>query len=338
MVRKVRWGLVGCGDIADKRVASALQSSRNGELLACTRKNQKLLREFQDRHKIPRGYRDYAELLDDPEIDAIYLATPVYLHCSQTIEAAKRGKHVLCEKPMAMDSEQCRQMIRVCRELCVKLGVAYYRRFYPVVQKIKQLLEDRLIGDPILVRTTLVEHTASGSTAKSAWRFIPELGGGGLLMDMASHRLDLLAMLFGLPDSISAATDTRLLSIAVEDTGSLLIRFASGLHAMAFASHCIASPLDDFEVYGTGGSIKASPLNGEQLIVVTNKTETFRLPKADNVHLPLVENFNGAILDDRDPRVTGEEGAKASLMLEAAYRSARTGEVVSFAKDGFENL
>jgi predicted dehydrogenase len=337
MVRKVRWGLVGCGDIANKRVAPAIRSSREGELLACTRKDPELLHEFQQRYEVPRAYPNYGELLNDPEIDAVYLATPVYLHYSQTIEAAKKGKHVLCEKPMAMDSQQCRHMIQVCRGYGIRLGVAYYRRFYPIVLKVKQLLESRVIGDAILTRTTLVEHTNAGSTATAAWRFIPELGGGGLLMDMASHRLDLLAMLFGRPASISAVTDTRLLEIAVEDTGSLLIRFANGVHAMAFASHCIRPPLDDFEVYGTCGTLKAGPLNGEDLVVVTDRTETFHLPKAGNVHLPLIEDFNEAIFEDRDPRVPGEEGMKASLMLEAAYRSARSGEVVKFEKDWPEN-
>lgn len=333
MVRKVRWGLVGCGDIANKRVAPAIRSSQDGELLACTRKDPELLREFQQRYEIPRAYLSYAELVNDPEIDAVYLATPVYLHCSQTIEAGKKGKHVLCEKPMAMDSQQCRQMIQACRHHGVKLGIAYYRRFYPIVLKMKQLLANRVIGDPILTRTTLVEHTDAGSTAMATWRFIPELGGGGLLMDMASHRLDLLAMLFGRPTSISAVTDTRLLEIAVEDTGSLLIRFANGLHAMAFASHCIRPALDDFEVYGTCGVLKAGPLNGEDLVVVTDRTETFHLPKAGNVHLPLIDDFNEAVLEDRDPRVPGEEGMKASLMLEAAYRSAQSGEVVKLGKD-----
>jgi predicted dehydrogenase len=338
MIKKVRWGLAGCGDIANKRVAPAIRSSPDGELSACARKNSALLHEFQKRHEIPKGYRTYAELLDDPDIDAIYLATPVYLHCSQTIEAAQKGKHVLCEKPMAMDSEQCLQMIRVCRKLGVKLGVAYYRRFYPVVRKIKQLLENRLIGDPILARTTLVEHTSTGNLAEATWRFVPELGGGGLLMDMASHRLDLLAMLFGSPASVSAVTDTRVLEIPVEDTGSLLIRFANGLHAMAFASHCSRFPMDDIEIYGTEGCVKAGPLNGAQLVVTTDRSETLHLPKADNVHLPLIEDFNEAVRSDRDPCVNGEEGVKASLILEAAYRSARTGEVVKFEKDWPKSL
>jgi predicted dehydrogenase len=331
MPEKIRWGLVGCGDIANKRVAPALKSAQGSQLRACLRKNPDLLHEFQLRHQIPKATMDYSELLDDPEIDAVYIATPVYLHCSQTIKAAEKGKHVLCEKPMAMDSQECRRMIEACRNHGVKLGIAYYRRFYPIVLKIKELLEDGRIGDPILVRTTLVEHTDVGLEALASWRFIPDQGGGGLLMDMASHRLDLLAMLFGCPLSVSAVTDRRVFRIAVEDTGSLLIRFASGVHALAFASHCGRFPLDDFEVFGTKGQLKVSPLNGSELQVVTDRSETFYLPKSENVHLPLIEDFNHALFENRDPRVTGEEGMRASLILEAAYHSAQFGEVVKLS-------
>jgi predicted dehydrogenase len=331
MPERIGWGLVGCGDIANKRVAPALKLAAGSQLRACIRKNPGLLREFQLRHQIPQAYMDYSELLDDPEIDAVYLATPVFLHCPQTIMAAKKGKHVLCEKPMAMDSQECRRMIEACRSRGVKLGIAYYRRFFPIVLKIKELLEHGSIGEPILVRVTLIEHTQGALEAPASWRFIPDQGGGGLLMDMVSHRLDLLAMLFGCPHSVSAVTDTRVFRIAVEDTGSLLIRFASGVHALAFASHCVRFPLDDFEVFGTRGHLKVSPLNGSELQLVADKSEIFCLPKAGNVHLPLIEDFNRALFENRDPLVTGEEGMKASLILEAAYRSAQSGEVVKFS-------
>ena len=331
MPEKIGWGLIGCGDIANKRVAPALKLAQGSQLRACLRKNPGLLREFQLQHQIPKAYTDYSELLDDPEIDAVYIATPVFFHCSQTIMAAEKGKHVLCAKPMAMDSQECQRMIEACRSNRVKLGIAYYRRFYPVVLKIKELLEHGAIGEPILARTTLFGHSQVGLQAPAPWRVVPDQSGGGLLMDMASHRLDLLTMLFGSPLSVSAVTDTRVHRIAVEDTGSLLIRFANGVHALAFASHCVRFPLDDFEVFGTGGHFKASPLNGSELRVVTDSLETFDLPKAGNVHLPLIEDFNQALFENRDPRVTGEEGMKASRILEAAYRSARFGEVVKFS-------
>jgi predicted dehydrogenase len=331
MEKPVRWGLVGCGDIAEKRVVAALQSAKNSELIACARKQPEKLADFQKRHGISKGYVDPSELLADPEIDAVYLATPVFLHRLHTIEAAERGKHVLCEKPMAMDSHECEQMVRVCRSRGVKLGIAYYRRFYPVIGKIARLLEEKALGKIVLVRTTLVEHTELARSAPAAWRFVPEQGGGGLLMDMASHRIDVLCMLFGRPVSISALTHTRQLEIPVEDTGSLLIEFEGAIHAVAFASHCIHQSMDEFEIYGTDGHLRVSPLNGSKLRVVTDRSEVFDLPKADNVHLPLIEDFNQAIRENRDPRVSGMEGLKSSVILEAAYHAARQGKVVRFS-------
>jgi predicted dehydrogenase len=323
----VHWALVGCGDIAEKRVVSALQTAKNSELLACIRRDSARLQEFQFRHRIPRGYLDYQELLSDSEIDSVYVATPVVNHCSQAIQAAEHGKHVLCEKPMAMNVAECRRMIDACRRNRVKLGVSYYRRFYPVVLKIQELLNGGVLGEAVLVRTTLVEHPKPGDLRPLAWRFIPEQAGGGLLMDMASHRLDVLVMLFGLPRSIAAATNTRILELPVEDTGSLLMRYSNGLQVMAFASHCIRAPMDDFEVFGTKGHLKVGPMNGPELQVTTDHIEILSLPKAGNVHLPLVDDFNQAILEDGTPRVSGEEGMKASIILEAAYQSAREGKV-----------
>ncbi len=331
MDRIVRWALVGCGDIAEKRVVSALQSAANSQLLAIHRRDVARLREFQDRHGIPRGYADYQELLADPEIDAVYLATPVVWHCPQTIQAAERGKHVLCEKPMAMDVAECRRMIEACQSRHVKLGVAYYRRFYPIVLKIQELLEEKILGEPILARTTLVEHAEMAELRPLVWRFIPDQGGGGLLADMASHRLDVLAMLFGLPDSLAAFADTRMLDIPVEDTGSLLMHYSNGLQAMVFASHCVRTPMDDFEVFGSHGHLKAGPMNAPDLQVTTHNMQLFHLPKAGNVHLPLVEDFNRAIRRDCEPQVPGQEKMKASMILEAAYQSARSGTVVELS-------
>jgi predicted dehydrogenase len=117
----------------------------------------------------------------------------------------------------------------------------------------------------------------------------------------------------------------------VEDTGSLLIAFAGGVQATAFASHCVHAPMDDLEIYGTQASVRVSPLNGSTLQLSGSQSETWHVPKAENVHLPLIEDFNQAIRDDREPAIPGQEGMKVSLLLEAAYQAAREGTVVRFA-------
>ena len=150
-------------------------------------------------------------------------------------------------------------------------------------------------------------------------------------MDMASHRLDLMCFLFGKAVSVSALAHTRLLPIDVEDTGSLLLEFQGGIHALLFASHVAVNPRDDFEILGSSGQLRVCPFNDGELVVTTNETQVYHLPKPDNVHLPLVEDFNESIRLDREPMINGNEGLKASCLLEAAYLSAREKRVISSA-------
>lgn len=137
-------------------------------------------------------------------------------------------------------------------------------------------------------------------------------------------------MLFGPPRSVAALTTTRELDIPVEDTASLLIQFAGDIQAAVFASHCVHAAMDEFEVYGTRGSLRINPLNGSELRLSGDRSKAFHLPKAENVHLPLIEDFNQAVRENREPRISGEEGMKASVILEAAYRAARESKVVRF--------
>src|SRR3954453_20375818 len=136
----VRWGLLGCGDIARKRVAGAIIDDPTSRLVAAGRRDPDRLGEFCQAFGVERGYTSDAELLADPEVDAVYVATPVRLHLPQTLAAAAVGKHVLVEKPMALSAAECDRMIEACRRAGVRLGVAYYRRFYPIVRRIEQTL------------------------------------------------------------------------------------------------------------------------------------------------------------------------------------------------------
>ena len=152
---KLRWGLVGCGDIAQKRVAPALRDSSVCELVAVSRAQAHLAQSFAAQFGARRWYANRPELVNDPEIDAVYVATPVHLHAEQSIAAAGAGKHVLCEKPMAMNVAECDRMIAACRAANVKLGIAYYRHFYPVIDRIKTVIGSGEIGKPVLAQLTL---------------------------------------------------------------------------------------------------------------------------------------------------------------------------------------
>src|SRR5919197_2060291 len=145
-----KWGLIGAGDIVRRRVAPALRESSRCELVAISRARADLAAEFASTFSARRWYRRWRDLVVDPDVEGVYVATPVHVHAEQTIAAAEAGKHVLCEKPMAMDAAECDRMIAACRANGVRLGIAYYRRFYPTVRRIEALLTSREIGDPVV--------------------------------------------------------------------------------------------------------------------------------------------------------------------------------------------
>ena len=175
----VRWGIIGCGDIVHKRVAAAIQMEPHSELLAACRRDRAKLANFCEQFGVPAEYHDAQGLIDSPDIDAVYIATPVSLHASQTIAAAQHGKHVLVEKPMAVSVQQCDDMINACRRAGVNLGVAYYRAFYPVVERIRSLVESGEIGEVLSISATTSSAFRLRPGEQGYWRVIPELGGGG---------------------------------------------------------------------------------------------------------------------------------------------------------------
>ena len=151
-MKQLGWGLIGCGDIAQKRVAPAIRDLASCELIAVNRAQSELAASFAKQFGARKWYLDWKKLLRDEEIDAVYIATPVHLHAAQTIAAAEAGKHVLCEKPMAMNVRECDQMMEACRSNKVKLGIAYYRHFYPVVERIKAIIKSGEIGTSVLAQ------------------------------------------------------------------------------------------------------------------------------------------------------------------------------------------
>ena len=203
----LRWGILGCGDIVRKRVARAIQTHPACRLEAACRRDEARLQEFCKAFEVPRGYTDADELLRDAAIDAVYIATPVRLHLPQTLAAAAAGKHVLVEKPMARSVLECDAMIAACRQAGVKLGVAYYRRFYPIVARMRALVQDGAIGDVLSVSAVTSTPLALGAGEEGAWRVVLEESGGGALMDIGSHRIDLFLDLFGAIQDVHAFAD-----------------------------------------------------------------------------------------------------------------------------------
>ena len=323
----IKWGLIGCGDIAQKRVAPAICTLEGHRIEAIARKNPNRLGEFAEKFGVERTFGRAEELIENSQIDAVYLATPVNLHLQHTVLAAKAGKHVLCEKPMALDSPECDSMIEACEKAGVLLGVAYYRRFYPAVETIKAMLAGGALGIPILARAMAAEFWRFEDSHPMAWRIRPEEGGGGPLMDFGSHRIDVLLDILGPVIEVGAFTDRLLFERQVEDSALVIMRHNSGAHSIVGAYHSIGRHFDELEISGSRGNIAVPSLNSGRLIITGDeqKEKILERPPHQNLHLPLIEDFGQAINQGRQPRVTGDIARRTSRIMEAAYRANKEG-------------
>jgi len=318
---KVRWGLIGCGDISRKRVAPALRDSQQCELIAVCRAKPELAESFAREFGARRWYSEWPQLLLDHEIDAVYVATPVHLHAEQTIAAAEAGKHVLCEKPMALDVADCDRMIAACRINNVKLGVAYYRHFYPVVRRMKELVDAGELGVPIIVQVNAFEWFDPQPSDARSWLIRKDLAGGGPMFDFGCHRIEVLLDVFGSVIDVKATMAKTLFDREVEDVAIAVFQFLRGACGTLTVAHSAREPQDTFNLFCSHGSIHIRVLNEGTMRVVTGDAERIEAhPNAKNIHLPLIEDFARAVLEDREPVVTGEIGRKVALLEERIYQ------------------
>jgi predicted dehydrogenase len=239
--------------------------------------------------------------LTEAGADAVYVATPVFLHAPQTIACLRAGKHVLCEKPMALHYAEACSMQRAAEETGCTLGVAYYRRMYPKVNRAKELIAAGAIGLPVFAEATLHDWFHPDDGLRS-WLVDPKRAGGGPLFDIASHRIDLMNYLFGKPQRATGQLSKLVHPGEVEDNATVLIEYESGVRCAVDVRWHSRVPRDEFRIRGTDGEMDLTPLNGPAL-VYPDATE--HLPAHENLHYPCVENFVSAVLENQPLRSTG---------------------------------
>lgn len=319
----LRWGILGCGDVAEHKGGPPLYTVEGSELIGVMRRDREKAEAFATKHGAKRAYHTVDALLADPEINAIYVATLPYLHCEHTIAAARAGKHVLCEKPMALNVDECQQMIDACHEHNVTLMIAYYRPFYPNVVKMKELIAEGAIGKVVLAR---VNHTAFYDPSRhewGAWRTDPKISGGGVLMDLGSHRIDLLMHLLGDIKSACGYAETVQFPHPVDDSAVFTLRFESGPHAVANINWSVGVSVDEIEIYGTKGSLRCSPLNSGNLVLHTGGEEQpMNQPPLAYTHIGLVEDFVNHLKTGAPISCPGEVGLKTNAIIAEIYNGS----------------
>jgi predicted dehydrogenase len=238
----------------------------------------------------------------------VYVGTPVFLHAPQTIQALRAGKHVLCEKPMAMNEAEARTMLTAAEKSGKLFGVAYYRRFYPKILRAKELIAAGAIGKPVFAElTNHMWFDGLGAPGERNWLFDPAKAGGGPLLDIASHRIDVLNFMFGKPIRVTGQLSNVVHHYAVEDNASVMIEYESGVRGVVDVRWHSKTKRDECRIRGTDGEMEMSPLNGPELIYPGGREN---LPPNPNLHFPLIQNFLDAV-DGKTPLVSS--GADAYL-------------------------
>jgi predicted dehydrogenase len=284
----LRWLVVGVGDIAARRVLpSILEEPRSSLSGLVTRDAAKA-----QRYRVP-SWNDLDTALAQAPADAVYIATPVFLHERQTVAALRAGKHVLCEKPMAMNYGEASAMLHASIETGRTLGISYYRRLYPKVLRARELLAAGAIGRPVLAEATSHGWFAPDGGARD-WLYDPARAGGGPLYDIASHRIDLMNCLFGSPMRACGHSSTLVQPIAVEDNATVLIEYDSGVRGVVDVRWHSRIARDEFRIRGTDGEMELSPLNGPSLVWPGGELQ---LPAHANLHYPCIHNFVNAVLE-----------------------------------------
>lgn len=315
----VRWGIIGCGDVTEVKSGPALQKAVGSELTAVMRRNSTLAQDYAKRHGVPKWTDNAQELINDLDIDAIYIATPPAFHKEYTIQSAQAGKPVYVEKPMALNFAECQAMITACQTANVPLFVAYYRRMLPKFLKIKSLIDANAIGDIRFVNITLTQPASADvqSGEKRPWRVVPDIAGGGLFVDLASHMLDILDYVLGPIQTATGFATNQAGYYQAEDIVTSTFMFESGVHGVGSWCFTGFEQQDRTEIVGSEGKLTFSTFDDAPIELSTSAgTESFSFTSPPHIQQPLIQTVVDAINETGTCPSTGQSAARTSRVMD----------------------
>lgn len=320
-MNKIRWGIIGCGDVTEVKSGPAFNLIEDSELIAVMRRDATKAEDYAKRHNVPKWYSDADKLINDKDVNAIYIATPPSSHAEYTIKAAEAGKPVFVEKPMAANYSDCVKMVDVCKQNNVPLFVAYYRRELPYFKKIQDLISANEIGDVRLVNIKLFSSIKVEDSKKEnlPWRVTPEISGGGYFYDLASHQFDYLDNLFGSIKFAKGLSGNHAKLYPAEDYVTAVYEFESGIAGTG--SWCFTTaPFNNYErteIIGSKGRIEFSFFS-QQSITLENQNGIKHIneefPK--HIQLPLITTVVEDLLNRGKCISTGESASKTNWVMD----------------------
>ncbi len=318
-MNEIKWGFIGCGDVTEVKSGPAFNKIANSGIIAVMRRNGELAEDYAKRHGVPKWYDKSDKLINDPEINAIYIATPPSSHAEYTIRAAEAGKPVYVEKPMAANYEECRSMIKVCEQNRVPLFVAYYRRGLPLFIRVKELVDSSEIGSIQAVNMNLFLQPREEDSDKEnlPWRVKPEIAGAGYFYDLASHQFDFLDYLLGPVRNVSGSKSNINGLYNAEDTVSASFEFESGIQGSGLWSFASGFHEDTIELIGSKGMISFSTFDKNPIIIKTDKGEkSINCEWPQHVHQPLLTTVIAELRGEGACPSHGIDAARTNWVLD----------------------
>lgn len=324
-MEKIVWGIIGCGDVAEVKSGPAFQKIPNSHLLAVMRRNAAKAKDFAERHQVPYWYDSADDVLNNPEINSVYIATPPSTHVELAIKAIEAGKNVYLEKPMALNSKEVHSLLEVLDRNTSKLTVAHYRRKLPAFLKVKELLNTRAIGEVRLVDIQILQPRRSGLVATSEvnWRLNPSISGGGYFHDLAPHQLDLMYHFFGKPQQpkgISLCPDNRQ---GVSDMVTGTCSFGDSVLFRGVWAFCVSEDdqKDSCKIFGSLGSIEFSFFGDSVVLKSNTQDQSYFFEPVPHVQEPMIKATVDYFLDRGPNPCSASEGLEVMKMLDAFDRT-----------------
>jgi len=330
--RILGWGLIGASDIADTRMIPAINAQPDARVVAVVSAKGERARQLSASHAIPNAYDALEALLGDPAVDAVYISSTNERHLAQALAAARAGKHVLCEKPLALTLADARLMVDSCHEAGVVIGTNHHLRNAASIRTLQRLVVDGAIGTPLAAR---VFHAVYLPPRLQGWRLTDPAAGGGVIFDITVHDADTLRFVLGsgVLEATALSATQGLASGALEDAVMGVLRFENGVLAQFHDAFTVAHALTGLELHGTGGSLYATDVMtqepvGQIILRRDGREEQIAIEAPEDLYARSVRLFDAAIRGDGQPSATGEDGIRSLAVALAVRESAATGRVV----------
>lgn len=318
-MEKINWGIIGCGDVTEIKSGPAFNNVPNSKLIAVMRRDAEKAKDYAMRHGVPKWYADADELINDPEVNAIYIATPPASHTPYALKAITAGKPVYVEKPMSLNYEDGKKMVDAANQNGIKLSIAHYRREQPMFLKVKSLLTEQRIGEINLVNLKFLQPKITEMIAKTAtnWRIDPSISGGGLFHDLAPHQLDLMLYFFGEFKRFNGFSIASYNS-EVDDlvTGQILFKKNVVFNGTWCFNVAPADAFDCCEIYGTAGKI-SFPIFGHTITLTQNgQTTVFEAEHLPHVQQPMIAKVVAYFLGKAENPCSGEAALETMKLID----------------------